>query len=177
MWAAKHRWDSHPLLDRTCGAILFRTEVREVVRAEGPAVHPAKGEALLYRSHRVFYSAVSCVVRPNGPRVHLNSPTVRVGLKTNSRPVGPDVAENKKGFWWGRRTRASPFAGGTGAPSGPPPPRARNRNGLDELSHRQRLLTAHTECAGYIGIELVILARPLGVPMFAVMLDTPMTPH
>ena len=72
VWAAQNRWNPHPLLDRTCGAILFRTEVREVIRAEGPAVHPAKGEALVYRSHRVFYSAVSCGVRPNGPRVRLN---------------------------------------------------------------------------------------------------------
>ena len=40
---------------RTCGAILFRTEVREVMRAEGPAVHPAKGEALVYRPRRVLY--------------------------------------------------------------------------------------------------------------------------
>jgi hypothetical protein len=30
----------------------------EVIRAEGPAVRPAKGEALVYRSHHVFYSAV-----------------------------------------------------------------------------------------------------------------------
>ena len=59
--------ESAPLLGRTCGAILFRAEVREVIRAEGPAVHPAKGEALVYRSHRVLYSAVSCGVRPNGP--------------------------------------------------------------------------------------------------------------
>ena len=28
-----------------------------------------------------------------------------------------------------------------------PPPRARNRNGLHELSHRQRLLAGHTPCA------------------------------
>ncbi len=59
------------LLGRTCGTILFRAEVWEIIRAEGPAVHPAKGEALVYRSHRVLYSAVRCRVRPNGPRVRL----------------------------------------------------------------------------------------------------------
>jgi hypothetical protein len=63
--------ESAPLLGRTCGANLFRAEVREVIRAEGPAIHPAKGEALVYRSHRVLSSAVSCGVRPNGPRVRL----------------------------------------------------------------------------------------------------------
>ncbi|MGO8752683.1 MAG: hypothetical protein ACLQNE_42625, partial [Thermoguttaceae bacterium] len=31
------------MLGRTCWTILFRAEVREVIRAEGPAVHPAKG--------------------------------------------------------------------------------------------------------------------------------------
>ena len=40
------------LLARTRGAILFRAEVWEVIRAEGPAVHPAKGGALVYRPHR-----------------------------------------------------------------------------------------------------------------------------
>jgi hypothetical protein len=47
-----------PLFSRICGAILFRAEVLEIIRAEGPAVHPAKGEALVYRSHRVLYLAV-----------------------------------------------------------------------------------------------------------------------
>ena len=77
---------------------LFCAEVWEVIRAEGPAVHPAKGEALVYRSHRVLYSAVSCGVRPNGPRVRLNWRTVRVGLTMNCWPVGPNVVGNKKGF-------------------------------------------------------------------------------
>ncbi len=36
-----------PLFGRTSGAILFRAEVWEVIRAEGPAVHPAKGAALV----------------------------------------------------------------------------------------------------------------------------------
>ena len=31
--------------------------------------HPAKGEALVYRSHHVLYSSVSCGLRPNGPTV------------------------------------------------------------------------------------------------------------
>jgi hypothetical protein len=57
-----------------CGTILFRAEVWEVIRAEGPAVHPAKGGALVYRPHRMFYSAVSCGGRPNGPRVRLIAP-------------------------------------------------------------------------------------------------------
>jgi len=39
-------------------AILFRAEVREVIRAEGPAVHPAKGAALVYRPQRLLWSAV-----------------------------------------------------------------------------------------------------------------------
>ncbi len=131
-----------PLPDRTCRTILFR--------AEGPAVHPAKGEALVNRSHRVLYSAVSCGLRPNGPRVrliahpgrkimpqslariwlhitfstqgrraYLQNPdvreemfrmlshhaqerrTVRVGLKMNCWPVGPNVTGNKKGIFVG----------------------------------------------------------------------------
>jgi hypothetical protein len=65
---------------RTYGAILFRAEVREVLRAEGPAVHPAKGGALVYRPHRVLYSAVSCGVRPNGPRVRLIAPPGRKAM-------------------------------------------------------------------------------------------------
>ena len=60
-----------PTFGRICGAILFRAEVWEIIRAEGPAVHPAKGEALVYRAHRVLYSAVPCGVRPNGPIVRL----------------------------------------------------------------------------------------------------------
>jgi hypothetical protein len=31
-----------PLFGRIRGAILFRAEVWEIIRAEGPAVHPAK---------------------------------------------------------------------------------------------------------------------------------------
>ena len=87
-------------------------------RAEGPAIHPAKGGALVYRSHRVLYSVVSCGLRPNGPRDRLNWRMVRVGLKMNSWPVGPNVTGNKKRFWCGRYTRASPFAGRRDAPSG-----------------------------------------------------------
>jgi hypothetical protein len=62
---------SVPLLGSICGANSSCAEMREIIRAEGPAVHPAKGEALVYRSHRMLYSAVSCGVRPNGPRVRL----------------------------------------------------------------------------------------------------------
>ncbi len=39
-------------------------------------------------------------------------------LKMNSWPVGPNGAENREGFYWGRCTRAAPFAGRTDAPSG-----------------------------------------------------------
>jgi hypothetical protein len=60
-----------PLFGRIYGSILSRAEVWEIIRAEGPCVHPAKGEALVYRLHRVFYSPVPCGLRPNGPRVRL----------------------------------------------------------------------------------------------------------
>ena len=55
-----HRWSAEPA-GRFCSA-----EVWQVIRAEGPAVHPAKGEALVYRSHHVLYSAVFC--SPVSPR-------------------------------------------------------------------------------------------------------------
>ena len=60
-----------PLFGRTRGAILFRAEVWEIVRAEGPAVHPAKGEALVYRPQRVIYCVMFCDDRPHARRVRL----------------------------------------------------------------------------------------------------------
>ena len=67
MWPAKNRWNLHPCsaepVGRFCSAQKFE---RVTIWAEGPAVHPAKGEALVYRPYRVLYSAVSCGLRPNG---------------------------------------------------------------------------------------------------------------
>ena len=62
-----------PYFGGTRGAILFRRRrLREIISAEGPPVRPAKGEALVNRSHRVLYSAVSCGVRPNRAKRRLS---------------------------------------------------------------------------------------------------------
>ena len=89
--------------------------------------------------------------------------TVRVGVKMNCWPVGPNVTGNKKGLWNGRCTRASPFAGRTDAPLGlTSAATGADRNGLRALSQRQQTLAAHTECACYLGIgRLAVKAHPM----------------
>jgi hypothetical protein len=131
-----------PLFGRTCGAILFRAEVWEVIRAEGPAVHPAKGAALVCRSHRVLFSALPYALRPNGPRVRLNSPTVCVGLQMNSWHVGPDVTGKKRELGGAAVPGLRPSLGEPPPLRGShPPPRARNRNRNHELNQGQRLFS------------------------------------
>jgi hypothetical protein len=56
----RHNLRDGYLLDRSWGSHSGRRPSR------------SSSEALVYRSHRVLYSPVSCGVRPNGPRVLLN---------------------------------------------------------------------------------------------------------
>jgi hypothetical protein len=98
LWSAKNRWNLLPCsaepVGRFCSAQKFE-------RSSGPKAQPfIQRRAKPWYIGRTACYILLClaVFGPTG-QVRLNSPTVCVGLKMNSWPVGPDVAGNKKGLW------------------------------------------------------------------------------